>query len=65
MNTINAFVFSAYCFVLFCSICSQMKGDTLHNTIHKNRSLYDYQSTMSILNQVAQVSKLVWGGGAL
>lgn len=32
-----------------------MRGDTLHNMIHKDRHLYDYQSTMSILNQVAQV----------
>ena len=31
-----------------------MRGDTLHNMIHKDRHLYDYQSTMSILNQVAQ-----------
>ena len=36
-----------------------MRGDTLHNMIHKNRTLYDYQSTMSILNQVAQVRSLM------
>ncbi|KAL5486637.1 hypothetical protein EMCRGX_G019144 [Ephydatia muelleri] len=35
-------------------VVDQMRGDTLHNMIHKNRTLYDYQSTMSILNQVAQ-----------